>query len=398
MACAAAIKLTSGRRRNIEDDVRDTVDHYAPLRRRRPWAIILSVGGLIVLALGWCGFWYFAAGQADTMLASWRAREASRGRIYACANQTIGGFPFRMEVRCREPSAELRDGAPPLAIHAKDLVTVAQVYQPTRVIAEVTGPVTFGEPGRAPIVIANWQLAQASLSGLPSAIERVSVVFDRLTVARQDGGTAENVGTAGHLELHLRQAPRLPQDEPALDLAVRLSNGTVPPVRPLAAPGVDAEISAVLHGVDNVAPHTSWQARLRELQAANARLEIKPSRVQQGDIVTVGEGSLALTPQGRLDGEIRLTVAGLEQLVTSLGLDQAMAKVSQNAADRIMPGLNLDKLLGRRGNAALAAAGVAMLGQPAELEGRKAVMLPLRFSNDGVFLGPLLVGQMPPLF
>jgi hypothetical protein len=120
--------------------------------------------------------------------------------------------------------------------------------------------------------------------------------------------------------------------------------------------------------------------------------------VQQGEIVTVGQGTLALTPQGGLDGEIRLTVAGMEQLVAALGLDQAMARASQNAADRILPGLNLDRLLGPRGNAALAAAGVSMLGQPAELEGRKAVMLPLRFSGFNVFLGPLQVGRMQPLF
>ena len=39
-----------------------------------------------------------------------------------------------------------------------------------------------------------------------------------------------------------------------------------------------------------------------------------------------------------------------------------------------------------------------MLGQPAELEGRKAVALPLRFTDGTVYLGPLKVGQTAPLF
>ena len=47
---------------------------------------------------------YFRAGS----------REAKAGRIYACTRQTVGGFPFRIEVRCTEPSVELR-GAEPLA-------------------------------------------------------------------------------------------------------------------------------------------------------------------------------------------------------------------------------------------------------------------------------------------
>jgi hypothetical protein len=64
----------------------------------------------------------------------------------------------------------------------------------------------------------------------------------------------------------------------------------------------------------------------------------------------------------------------------------------------VVPGLNLQSLLGPRGNSALAAMGASMLGQPAELEGRQAVTLPLRFADGVVFLGPLRVGQMAPLF
>ena len=371
------------------------VDHYASPPRRRLWPIIVPVVGVVVLAVGWTAVWYFAASKADTMLTAWRAREAGRGHLYACGEQTVGGFPFRMEVRCTTPAAELRDA--PLSIRARDLVAVAQVWDPTRVIAEATGPASLGEPGQPPAFTASWTLAQASVRGLPSALDRLSVVFDRLAVSRRDAGGSQTAGTAEHLELHVRQAPRLPQDEPAIDVVIRLSQGTLPPVSQLAAPAIDADVSAVLHGVGDVSPKP-WRQRLRELQAANGRLEIKPSRIQQGDIVTVGQGTLALTPQGRLDGEIRLTVAGLEQLVTKLGLDQAVARVSQNAADRIVPGLNLDRLLGPRGNAALAAVGVSMLGQPAELEGRRAVMLPLRFKDGAVFLGPLMVGQMQPLF
>lgn len=376
--------------------MRDTVDQYAP-RRRRPWRIVLPVAGFIILALGWSGFWYFAASQAQARLAAWREREATLGRIYACANQTIGGFPFRMEVRCADPSAELRTAQPPLAIKAKDLSAAVQVYQPNLVITEITGPASIAEPGRPPAFTANWALAQSSVRGLPSALERLSVVFDQLDVTRHDNGATQGAGTAEHLELHVQQAPRLPQDEPAVDVGVRLRKGLLPQVSQLAVMPVDAEISAVVRGVLDVSAKP-WPQRLREWQAANGRLEIRQARLQQGDILATGQGSLVLTAQGRLDGEIRLTVAGLEQLVTALGLDRAMGRVSQNAAERIVPGLNLEKLLGPRGNAALAAAGVAMLGQPAELEGRKAVMLPLRFSDGAVFLGPLMVGQMQPLY
>jgi hypothetical protein len=107
---------------------------------------------------------------------------------------------------------------------------------------------------------------------------------------------------------------------------------------------------------------------------------------------------LRITSRGTLDGELQLTVAGIDKLVTLLGVDKAVGQASQRALDRYAPGLNLDRLLGSRGGAALAAAGAAMLGQPAELEGRKAVTLPLRFADGVVFLGPLRVGEVAPLF
>ena len=38
------------------------------------------------------------------------------------------------------------------------------------------------------------------------------------------------------------------------------------------------------------------------------------------------------------------------------------------------------------------------MGQPAELEGQRAVTLPLRFDDGLVSLGPMKIGAMPPLF
>ena len=44
------------------------------------------------------------------------------------------------------------------------------------------------------------------------------------------------------------------------------------------------------------------------------------------------------------------------------------------------------------------AVGINSLGTEAELEGKKARSFPLRFADGAVFLGPLKVGQIPPLF
>jgi hypothetical protein len=364
-------------------------------RPRRRWRLALLLAIVVVVAAGWTGLWSYAAKRADAELAAWRGREAAAGRVVGCGTQRIAGFPFRIEIRCTDPTLNLQ--ASQLAFELKDLLAAVQIYQPTLLIGEFTGPLTVANDGRPPDIVADWTLAQTSVHGLPSEPDRVSVVLDKPSVARPASPAAQTLASAEHLELHARQAPRLPQDPPVLDLALDLRQALLPAFAQVPEGPIDAEIAATLRGLTDLRPKP-LPALLRDLQAANGRLDITHARVRQGEIVGVGQGTLSLTARGTLDGQLQLTVAGIEQLMTALGLDKKVGQASQNALDRVAPGLNLDRLLGPRGNAALAAAGVAMLGQPAELEGRRAVTLPLRFADGVVFLGPLRAGELPPLF
>jgi hypothetical protein len=51
-----------------------------------------------------------------------------------------------------------------------------------------------------------------------------------------------------------------------------------------------------------------------------------------------------------------------------------------------------------RNNASSIAAGIGLLGEQTQLEGRRAVVLPLRFTDGNMFLGAVPVGQVSPLF
>jgi hypothetical protein len=157
----------------------------------------------------------------------------------------------------------------------------------------------------------------------------------------------------------------------------------------------------VLRGLKDFAPKP-WPQRLRELQASGGRIEIKSARVQQEDTIAVANGVLGLSPSGRLDGQLQLTVANLEKLMPRLGLDRMLAQgrapqldKTFGALDRIMPGLGN---IARQNAGPAIAAGVNIMGEPAQLEGKRAVKLPLRFDDGTVFLGPLKVGNTPPLF
>src|SRR5215470_16563738 len=76
-------------------------------RRHSRWRIFIAPALLLIAALAWSGFWFYAASQVDVQADAWRAREAKAGRIYDCAKRSVSGFPFRLEVTCEDASVSL---------------------------------------------------------------------------------------------------------------------------------------------------------------------------------------------------------------------------------------------------------------------------------------------------
>jgi hypothetical protein len=152
-----------------------------------------------------------------------------------------------------------------------------------------------------------------------------------------------------------------------------------------------------------------------EIAAAGGRVEIVQSRIAQGDLVAVAAGTLGLSANGRIDGELQMTVAGIEKVIPALGIEKMLEEgVPQATLDRVAPGVRsqdvsnllgaldraipgLGKVVKQNANVGVAA-GINALGKESVLEGKKARAFPLRFVDGAVFLGPLKVGQIPPLF
>jgi len=365
----------------------------SPVRRRR-WPLFLPFVLVVLLAVAWTAVWFYAAGRAQDEIAVWRGREAKAGRTQDCASQSIAGYPFRLEVRCGGASFELK-GTPTLRLNLPSVLAAVQVYDPKLLISEFTSPLEISEPGRSPSTIVDWRLGQASVRGLPTGIERASLVLDAPTV-RDAGGGGDVVFKAARVELHGRQAGDATPGNPAIETVLRLNGAVADKLHPLARKPIDAEIATVLRGVDDISPKP-WPTRLREWQARDGRLEIVSARIAQEDVViAVGAGTLRLTPRGGLDGNLQVTVVGIEKLLKMFEIDRITSEgqigATLGALDRLVPGLGGIA----RQNAAPGL--VAALGQRAVLDGKPAVAFPVRFADGTVFLGPFQVGMVPPLF
>jgi hypothetical protein len=366
-----------------------------PAPRRRLW-LFVPFALLVALAAIWTGLWFYAASRAEAAIAGWRAREAKSGRNYECGTQSISGFPFRIEVRCTEPVAELRGKGVQFVLKAADMVVLAQVYQPTLLIGEFKSPMTVAEPGQQPAYVVNWTLGQSSVRGTPRAPQRAALVFDDLTVQRP--GNDARVLSAKRLELHGRMAAGSVTDNPVIDLGLRATAATAPELHPIAAIPLDAEISATVRGLADFTPKP-WPARFRELQRRGGRIDIVNARVRQGDTIAVSSGSLRLTEGGNLDGQLQMTVVGLEHVLKQLDLEAIVSKGRVGSAldklDKLLPGLGN---IARKNAGPGIMIGLDAIGQRTTLEGRPAVTVPLRFVDGRVMLGPFPVGRAPPLF
>jgi hypothetical protein len=389
--------------------------------RRRPlWRLFFMPVLLLIAAAAWSAFWFYSASRVDQTADAWRAQEARSGRIYDCASRSVAGYPFRLEVRCDGVSVSLVSqtagqaaAQTPVTAKLGEILVVSQIYQPKLLIAEFTAPATIAGPG-LPSMIANWSKARSSVVGLPDVPQRISLVFDDPSIDRTDISPPTPLARARHIQLHGRPVDGSEPGHPDIETVLRIEQGSVQEVHPLLVEPFDAEVRTILTGLKDFSPKP-WPQRFREIQAAGGHVEIVQSRIQQGDLIAVASGSLGLSAQGRLDGELQMTVAGLDKVIAALGIEKMLDEgVPQATLDHVAPGVKtadvnnllgaldraipgLSKVVKQNANAA-AAAGINALGKEATLEGRKARSFPLRFVDGAAFLGPLKVAQIPPVF
>lgn len=374
---------------------------------RRLQAVVALFAFIVVLAIGWCGLWYYAASVADRTLAGWVAREAAAGRVYTCGSQGIAGFPFRIQARCVEAAAAVDAPTPAFVVAAKRITFTAQVYHPTLLVGEVTGPLTVAARGQPPAFVATWSAARISVSGVPPDPDALSITIERPHLDRGAGADASTLFAADDADLQARIIGRSANDRPVIDAVLQFTAATAPTVHPLFAEPLRGDIEVVLRGFKDLSPKP-FAERFREMQASGGSIEIKSLRIERADAAVVGSGTLKVDADGRLDGVVQVAVYGIENIVPQLGIDKLIGQGIDRltgssgqtgqglaALDRLMPGLSG---VVRDSTNASVVDNLKKMGQPTEIDKKPAIALPLRFVNGAVYLGIIRLGEVPALF
>lgn len=341
-----------------------------PTRRRSRFWLYGPFMLLVVLAAAWSAFWFYARGRIATEIDVALAREVERGRTWTCTDRSIGGFPFRIELRCNALSLTSTRWGDAVRVQTGPAVVVGQVYSPGLVILEASSPAKVTLPeGR--VLDLTWKNLDASFAW--RSPERFALVASEPRgVLTTPGITTENWGAAT-LEAHLRRNPTRPAAEQAVDIAVTAKGTILPPVDALLG-NTDAgeiDLQATLTQAENFRKGFNPDA-LESWRGANGTFELTRLVSTKGKARVDGSGQLLLNSLHRVAGDLQLAAAGIEQ-IGGLRIGNLLG--------------GLGGFLGGRGSNTAAAPGLTTLPPVSLREGR-------------VFIGPfrLPLQPLPPLY
>jgi hypothetical protein len=346
-------------------------DDAAPRRpRSRFWLFApFTVVGLVIVA--WCAAWFVIKSRTVEGLEAWLAREAAAGRQWTCADRTVGGFPFRIELDCASVALRRSD----FAADAGALRAMAQIYRPRHIIASLAGPLRIEEGGL--LTEGRWRVLESSIRTGQAGLQQLAVVMDGGEV-QVAGATPEPIrAAADRLEVYARPSPS--QTDASVDLVVRAAGAAVPALDALLGSPEPASLELQARATQGL--RVSGAPILEEVErwrAAGGALDVVLLKLAKGNGRLEARGRLSLDEERRVEGRLEGAAQGLEAVMRrfmgegraglAAGLLGALAGRNAQRTPEATPGL-----------------------QP---------LPPVRFENGRVFLGPLPIpgARLPPLY
>lgn len=310
---------------------------------------------IVVLVGAYSAGWFYLA---DRVAKGANAAIASLNRdgvTAECANPAVRGYPFRLGLYC--DSLGYEDPARNVIATAGSLRTVAQIYEPMHVLAELDGPLRTVAPGMQPLWL-DWDKLRASVRIARPLPRRLSVEAEGLSIQTDpDEGEPVILFSAAKVEGHLRP------NGADLDWAGSFAGLQVDPAAaggrtlPVLSGSGDATLK---DGVQLV------EAKVRSLRGQSGTIRNLDLSTGPDTSVAVS-GTFSVGADGLLDADLTI------QMRDPKGVSAALSAAFPEAREQIINGFS----------------GLSMLGD--------APTLPLKISRGKAVLGFIPLGDVPPL-
>ncbi len=322
------------------------------------WRIALPLIAVVVLFAIWSAWWWWASSFAQSKFAEARQLQADRLRI-DCSNESWGGYPYRILFTCRGPHITLRKSG--TQIFADRLDILAHAYNPTHIIARLTGPTRIANPAKA---VSLEAVHLPAVTGVKLSGGRLKIATSRVkNLTLRDRAIAM---TADEIVLHARPAntPRT-----GIDFALQAAGLAA---TPSGAPAVTLDVLTGQANLDKLPARTggTFEMLLRALADSGSTMTIDRLEAGAGQFKATASGSASIARNGLVTGTIKTII---------------------NDPAPVMSGLQERGLLSKK----QASTAGALLGL---FKTEQGVSADLRLKDGKIYWGPLKLGQHAPLF
>ncbi len=329
---------------------------------------LLLLGFVGVLAAGWTIVWMRARDEVQSRFDALLVTEAKAGRQHQCLGRTIGGYPFHIEITCQSPILRASTIKGELAISAQQLKTVALVYAPNHIIAELEAPVIVRQ-GEQNVAQIGFSKGMFSFKHDFKGLERLSFEADDFVAAADATSPALS---AKHVEFHVRPGAAEPADagDTNLDVAFSATQALLPGAAPDQASDIRFDGS-----VEKIPQHLTTLAQsLDDWRTREGALKIRSLVLSRngGQLTVSGDAHLNDThqPEGRF----------LASIVNSPALLRGLVMNGKTDAGALFGPL------------------LPLLGKPVIIDGQRASQLQMVMTNGSLTLGSLVLAEFAPLY
>ncbi|WP_157747504.1 DUF2125 domain-containing protein [Cohaesibacter sp. ES.047] len=261
------------------------------------------IGALVLVFAAWSAFWYTSYTKTQDLVSKLMDKEVNGVRLLSCADQTLGGYPFRLVLTCS--SYEINDPRSGWQARGGPLRTLWQVYAPNLAVIEAENRLDLEHSlsGESFSMVA--ELMRGSVRFSPSDfITRASFEAEKPVLSSNNPQLAQWLDdvSAEELALHLRPNPDNSDD---LDLALSatdLSANRLPVVSgEIAFTAVDG-LSPAIRTQGN--PARAWLTQSGQIAGIDSRLEIGQKTLKLG-------GDISFDAIGLANGVLKLRILNL---------------------------------------------------------------------------------------
>ncbi len=336
---------------------------------RRFW--VFAVGALVALALVWTGVWFLAARALSHNL---RLAQTESTVSRLCGVKEIGGYPFRLRLRCAGFAAPLHVASAEIIAKADEASGEASVFAPNHIVLTLTSPLSLVRANGTALANLHYDNLSVDLhwSGRQLA--------DALAIARGVSWSAEAPAALFPFKLQLLEAhlkPSVTDAGAGLHFDVTGDGLQIPVLSALIhtdTPGqlrASGDVRPLIASESEMAQ--GWRAAAESWRTRQGAINFESVEFVNGPLNIRVNGPLSLDEAHRLSGRLNLQTSGAGPVLTRLGLPPQLSQVQG--------------ILG------------ALLGAPPPKANGDTLALTVTLGQGRIFLGPLrLPWALAPLY